>query len=431
MAMSPAQRKLFNFLVKCEKASQTVSVEEMAEVSGLKPGSIRDYISKGYMESILLRQGKDRFAVTGTTAMTEVDFHRAITQSNAVRDLGHGFRSFLAKPLLSKSRDNMILALELYNRPSLVNRIDGFAMLFCAAWEQLLKARSCEEDGEASIFRAAKPGRTPETRSLRELVESRYPVQSPVRRNLMRIVDLRDQATHLLLPELLGTASRLFQSGVSNYAEEFRDFSKQGFLSSPTAGLLTLVNDEPEPSLVQLTTKYGPDVSRQLHEMMKEINTEIASVSDTRFAIPIEYKLVFSKSPADADIAVSTVSDVANTSVLVVEKPVDPARRCPHTTAKAAELITKQLKTRLAEAALAARLSHKGEPRDCVSSHDFVCIVEREGWKKCTNEYHYIHEISNRRSYSDRAIETAVERILASPEYLHESRERSRTNRPA
>lgn len=34
----------------------------------------------------------------------------------------------------------MMLALELYNRPSLDNRLDAFVLCFCTAWEQLLKA---------------------------------------------------------------------------------------------------------------------------------------------------------------------------------------------------------------------------------------------------------------------------------------------------
>lgn len=34
----------------------------------------------------------------------------------------------------------MMLALELYNRPSIENRMDAFVMCFCTSWEQLLKA---------------------------------------------------------------------------------------------------------------------------------------------------------------------------------------------------------------------------------------------------------------------------------------------------
>ena len=46
----------------------------------------------------------------------------------------------------------MMLALELYNRPSLENKLDGFVLLFCTAWEQLTKAMLIESKGEDSIF---------------------------------------------------------------------------------------------------------------------------------------------------------------------------------------------------------------------------------------------------------------------------------------
>ncbi|WP_373416923.1 DUF3644 domain-containing protein, partial [Vibrio parahaemolyticus] len=53
---------------------------------------------------------------------------------------------------MKKSRDNMMLALELYNRPSLENKLDGFVMLFSTAWEQLLKSMIIEAEGELAIY---------------------------------------------------------------------------------------------------------------------------------------------------------------------------------------------------------------------------------------------------------------------------------------
>ena len=44
----------------------------------------------------------------------------------------------------------MLLALELYNRPSLDNRLDSFILCFCVAWEQLLKAMLIEKKEKIS-----------------------------------------------------------------------------------------------------------------------------------------------------------------------------------------------------------------------------------------------------------------------------------------
>ncbi|WP_223863166.1 DUF3644 domain-containing protein, partial [Enterobacter hormaechei] len=44
------------------------------------------------------------------------------------------------KGLLKRSLDAFILSLEVYNRPSLDNRVEAFCILSINAWELLLKA---------------------------------------------------------------------------------------------------------------------------------------------------------------------------------------------------------------------------------------------------------------------------------------------------
>ena len=87
--------------------------------------------------------------------ITEVKFAKLLSQSKHRRGFGQNCKSKLSKVLLSKFRDNMLLALELNNRPLLENRMDTFVMCFCTAWEQFLKATLIEKNGENSIFRKA------------------------------------------------------------------------------------------------------------------------------------------------------------------------------------------------------------------------------------------------------------------------------------
>ena len=55
-------------------------------------------------------------------------FARSLSQIRHTNDLGSNCKSDLAKALVNKSKDNMLLALELYNRPSLQNKMD---VLYC------------------------------------------------------------------------------------------------------------------------------------------------------------------------------------------------------------------------------------------------------------------------------------------------------------
>jgi hypothetical protein len=242
--MSFAQQQLFLFLKKKDADGSQVSLDEIIKSTGWKEETVNNYICKGFFQDFLCPLSNGNFQVYGLQDFSEKDFHRSITQSNVVREIGYGFKSKTAKALVKKSRDKIILELEIYNRPSLLNRIDGFLMLFCAAWEQLLKASIAETESENDIFRKQKEGRIRETLSLRDCLEKCFPDSNNlIRKNIESIAFLRDKATHLVLPELQNITGRVFQSGVINFANEFRKITGQGFIDSPSIGILTLIYD--------------------------------------------------------------------------------------------------------------------------------------------------------------------------------------------
>lgn len=117
------------------------------------------YLHKGYFSSHLSPCGNDEYTVKGVLGMSEAEFLSSITQTQTIREVGAFCRSKLARGFVKKSRENMILALELYNRPSIENRLDGFVIMSITAWEQLLKAALIEREGESVIFRPMRPGK--------------------------------------------------------------------------------------------------------------------------------------------------------------------------------------------------------------------------------------------------------------------------------
>ena len=60
---------------------------------------------------------------------------------------------FVSK-LLSKSQEAFLLAIEIYNKPSIRYRVEGFSFFICNAWELMLKARLIKTRGESSIVKA-------------------------------------------------------------------------------------------------------------------------------------------------------------------------------------------------------------------------------------------------------------------------------------
>ena len=146
--MRDSQRAFFDLLSNAEKASKTVSKSEILNATGWKEVTLRTYQDKGQLADYLTEITPEEYEVSRVSHLTPQEFARRLSQSKHRQGLGHNFKSRLAKALLRKSKDNMMLALELYNRPSLENRLDGFVLLFCVAWEQLLKAELIKRDGE-------------------------------------------------------------------------------------------------------------------------------------------------------------------------------------------------------------------------------------------------------------------------------------------
>lgn len=431
--LSSSQKALYSFLKECEQKGLCCTPEQMAKAARLKLGTVRTYLSKGYFSSFLTEvEEKNCYLVTGVKRLSDAEFHQEITQTQTIRDLGYNCSNPLAKALLRKSRDNMILALELYNRPSLENRLDGFVILFTLAWEQLLKARIIEEYGEKYIFRKVKAGRNRETLSLGECLEILYQHNDLVRKNIEEIKYYRDEATHLLMPELQGLLSQVFQSGVLNFAEAFRAFAHTPFVPKSSIGLFTLIvlQDKPTPAI--LRANYGAETASEILDLIQRVENNIVIADDSRFAITIDYSLVFTKNPQNADITLSNVND-ATKEAIIISKPVDYRRSHPFFTKDVEVEVIRLLKDKLSPADLKERERADSKGRMILfNSHDFKCVVFKERWKKTDkNEFHITIPMpgSEQHQYSLKAVEFIVERIIKDKDYLTRARSYYR-NRP-
>ena len=54
--------------------------------------------------------------------------------------------------LLEKSKEAFVMAIEIYNKPTIKYRVEGFSFFICNAWELMLKAHMINKFGEDSIY---------------------------------------------------------------------------------------------------------------------------------------------------------------------------------------------------------------------------------------------------------------------------------------
>lgn len=169
------------------------------------------------------------------------------------------------KPLITKSVAAMSAAIEIYNKPVIAHREETFAILTCAAWELLLKARLVQANGNKldAIFekepiprrdgRPAARNRTkrnavgnPVTIGLREAIgRTRAMANDPLDRlcaeNIQLVSEVRNNAIHFVNEDaaLAQTVHGLAAASVSNYVRALADWFHEG-LSAHRFAILPL-----------------------------------------------------------------------------------------------------------------------------------------------------------------------------------------------
>ncbi len=411
-------------------------MDEVAAAAGYSPKSVRAYKSLGYLASVIVTVSPGVLRACGVAKMDDTEFQRAISQSNKVKDIGYRCKNQLAKALTHKSRDNAILALSIYNNPTITNRIDGFAMLFCAAWEQLMKAMIIEENGESAIFKPLVSGRLRESIAFTTCLDSIFPQpqdrrnNDSTRKNLERLRLLRDEATHLLVHEIQSPVSRLFQACVLNYDRMFKSFAGTRFLPEVGPGqLILLYGETSKPSAINLQRLYGKEIGDEILNLFNTIERDIEEINDPTFAIKVFHKLVLEKEKGESkpDIKLTTL-ETANRDAVVVNRPKNDDELFPYFASNAHTEINRLLQEKLSRPDYEKRVKHSNRQSIHFNRHDFICIVDKLGWRNDTEGANGFHRCSKTtpksvtHKYSQVGIEFIVEHIIKQDSYLHNAR---------
>ena len=248
---------------------------------------------------------------------------------------GRKGRAGLKGQLVEKSVDAYVLALETINRLSIKYRVESFAHLVCNAWELLLKARLLDtEKSRNVIYYKKKRNEAKRTLSLRDCAARVIPNEKdPVRRNLEKVAELRDDAMHFVIGEVPRDVLLLFQACVINYHKKLNEWFSISLADRVSVGMMTIVYDL-SPGNFDLTSaalqrRIGRDVARYLQAFQGSVQKEFEELGRaSEYSIGIEYKLVLTKKPGEADIVLSAGEGGKSGAVVQVAK--DPGVTHPY-----------------------------------------------------------------------------------------------------
>jgi hypothetical protein len=237
--------------------------------------------------------------------------------------------------LLDNSVEAYILSLETINRLSIKYRVETFAYLVCNAWELLLKAKIIDDmKDRRTIYYPRKRGEPLRSLALRDCLKRVFPNENePTRCNLERIVELRDQAVHLVISQVPKTILSLFQSYVLNYHKRLVEWFGISLSGRVSVGMMTIVYDF-SPESFDMTSpvlrrQLGRDVVEYLTDYQNAVKREFSRLDKpAEYSIDINYKLALVQKTGDADIILS--KGEVGQKISIVEVAKDPSKTHPY-----------------------------------------------------------------------------------------------------
>lgn len=310
--------------------------------------------------------------------------------------------------LIDKSIEAFMMAIEVYNKPSIKYRIEGFALFICNAWELMLKAYMIKTIGDNSIYYRDNPNRT---LSLENCVSRIFTNnKDPLRLNLEKIIELRNISTHFITEEYEMVYVPLFQSCILNFNEKMKKFHNIDMTDIVPQNFLTLSVSMKALKESEIIAKYPEEIATKILENKSKID-ELTEKNNSNFAIRIEHYHYLTKDKEKATSMIK-ISNDANADVKIIKELKDPNNTHKHTTKKCIDIIKQNLaKNKII-------LKYKGNEVKFNTFH-FTLLVNYYNLKK-DEKYCYIHKqfTTPKYSYSQQAIDFIIAEIKNDPENI-------------
>ncbi len=223
------------------------------------------------------------------------------------------------KQLIEKSIEAFLLALEIYNKPTIKYRVEGFSFFICNAWELMLKSHLLKR-GE-NIYYKDNPSRS---LALNDVLSRVYTDKNTgKRKNLEQIIQLRNTSTHFINEDYEAKYVPLFQACVLNYVNEISKFHSIDITDYLADNFLVLSFNYKPLSNEEIKLKYSPEVAQKLIEQANSIEVLSNEIKSDGFVMRLEQKLYITKHQKEADFSVS-IDKNSSSKIVIAKELKDP-----------------------------------------------------------------------------------------------------------
>lgn len=321
-------------------------------------------------------------------------------------DSNNEINESLINKLINKSKEAFTLAIEIYNKPTIKYRVEGFVFFICNAWELILKAFLLKQG--ISIYYKDKPDRTI---SLSECIKKVFTNnKDPLRLNLEKIIELRDTSTHFVTEEYEMVYIPLFQACVLNFNEKIMAFHNVDMTEIIPQNFLTLSVSLQALEDNKIIGKYPEEIANKILDNKNKIE-DLAINNNAKFSIRIDHHYFITK---NKDLATNLVKidNNSNNSIKIVKELKDPNNTHKYTAKHCIELVKEQLSKQHID------LFYNGNIAKFSSFH-FTNFCKHFGIKDNV-DYCYVHKqfTTPQYSYSQKTVDFIVSELSKDPKHI-------------
>ncbi len=314
----------------------------------------------------------------------------------------------LESKLIEKSIEAFSLAIELYNKPTIKYRVEGFSLFICNAWELMLKAHLIKTKGLESIYYKDHENRTISLENTIKLIFTND--KDPLRLNLEKIIELRNTSTHFITEEYEMVYVPLFQANILNYNEKMKTFHSIDMTTIIPQNFLMLSVSMKALDEAEIIATYPEAVASRFIETKTRID-DLASNNNEKFAIRIDHYFYVTKDRDKATNIVHFEKEAAD-GITIVKELQDPNQTHKYTAKSCIKAIQKRLKKEGID------IFYNGKTVPFTSFH-FTNFCKYYGLKQ-NEKLCYIHKQYSmpQYSYSQQMIEFIVDEIRKDPAHI-------------
>lgn len=188
----------------------------------------------------------------------------------------------LHEGLIEKSIESFKMAIEIYNKPMIKYRVEGFSYYICSAWELMLKSHMIKQSGKKSIYYPDNPERTLSFENCIQKVFTNN--KDPLRLNLEKMLELKTTSPSFIIQEYEYIYLPLFQSCVFNYMDKLKIFHDLEITDYMPSMFLTLPAHTKKFSEEYITDNYPYEIAKKILDTKKKIDL-ITENTNVKFAI--------------------------------------------------------------------------------------------------------------------------------------------------